>query len=237
MLKIAICDDDVEFTCKMEKIIRQTACENGFQLEIDVYSDGSKLIEKNKVNPYDVIFLDIKMQKMDGLKIARLIRETNELVYLIFVTNHSEYAIEAYEVQPFRFLLKPIDEEVVKTCFLKACDKISSGLLYFEYKFNKVYHKIPIKDIVYFQSHKRVIQIHLVDGSVEFYYDKLGVVEEKIKQYKVKFLRIHRSFLVNARYIRKKEYDKVVLSNGTEHFISEDRRKELNMQYGLGRRG
>jgi len=40
----------------MEKIIRQTACENGFQLEMDVYSDGSKLIEKNKVNPYDVIF-------------------------------------------------------------------------------------------------------------------------------------------------------------------------------------
>lgn len=150
MLKIAICDDDVEFTCKMEKIIRQTACENGFQLEMDVYSDGFKLIEKNKVNPYDVIFLDIKMKKMDGLKIARAIRETNELVYLIFVTSHSEYAIEAYEVQPFRFLLKPIDVEIVKTCFLKACDKISSELSYFEYKFNKVYHKIPIKDIVYF---------------------------------------------------------------------------------------
>lgn len=236
MLKIAICDDDMECTCKMKKMISKTASENGLQLDMDVCSDGSTLIEKNKVVPYDVIFLEIKMKKMDGLKIARAIRESNESAYLIFVTRHSEYAIEAYEVQPFRFLLKPIDEEVVKACFLKACEKLGSGLSYFEYKFNKVYYKVPIKDIVYFQSHKRVIQIHLADGSVEFYYDKLGVVEEKMKQCKADFWRIHRSFLVNARYIRKKEYDKVVLSNGMEHLISEDRRKEINRQYGLGRR-
>lgn len=231
MLKIAICDEDIKCTSKMKKIIERTACENGIEIEIDVCFEGSVLIENNKRVPYDVIFLDVEMEKMNGLEIAKLIRKSNELAYLIFVSSHSEYAIAAYEVQPFRFIVKPIEEELVKTCFLKAYAKISNVLSYFEYKFKKVYYKIPIKDIVYFESNKRVINIHLVDGSTQFYYDKLDVIEEKMRQYKVDFWRIHRSFLVNARYIRKKTYDKVVLADGMEHLISEDRRKMLNMQY------
>ena len=82
MLKIAICDDDIKFTSKMDTIIRNVARENGIQIEIDVYFDGLALMESMNDNRvlYDILFLDIEMEKMDGLETARLIRESNELV-------------------------------------------------------------------------------------------------------------------------------------------------------------
>lgn len=103
MLKIAICDDDIKFTVRMENILRDAAHEKGIQIRIDTYLDGVALIENmnNSGCQYDIMFMDIVMKRMNGLETARLIRKFNEFVYLIFVTNYQEYAIEAYEVQPF----------------------------------------------------------------------------------------------------------------------------------------
>lgn len=233
MLKIAICDDDTKFTVRMENILRDVAYEKGFQIGIDTYLNGVALIENmnNSGCQYEIIFMDIVMKRMNGLETARLIRKFNEFVYVIFVTSHQEYAIEAYEVQPFRFILKPIDEEVVKKSFLQAYEKIRGSSFCFEYKFNKVCHRILIKDIMFFESNKRVVKIHLANGSVRSYYDTLNRVEQNMKQFKVNFLRIHKSLFINAKYIREKTYDRVTLTDGTVHFIGESRRKNINMQY------
>lgn len=233
LIKIGICDDDVNFTTKLESMIYEIARENGIKVDVDVFFDGLPLLDNvmNSNVRYDMLFLDIEMKHLDGLKTASKIRELDELVYLIYITNYESYAIEAYEVRPFQFVLKPIEKETIQKYFLIIYEKICSGDMYFIYKYQKAYCKELFHNIMYFESDKRKVNIHLANGRIQSYYDKLSSIEEQLELRKVNFWRIHRSLLVNERYIRKKAYDHIVLHNGTVFYISEDRRKELNEQY------
>lgn len=233
MINLAICDDEIEFCDKLENLLIEIAKQENIQIDIDIYLSGSKLLNKIQTEQacYDMIFLDIEMEGMNGLEIAKEIRKQDQITMLIYVTSHQSYAIEAYEVQPFRFLLKPVDKATLNRCFMKAYEKITAGDFYFQYKFQKNYYKVLVSDILYFESDLRVIWIHLKDGSVRKLYDKLNNIEKHMKDEKVDFFRLHKSFLVNSRYIIRKAYDHVELTDGTMIDISEDRRKEINRLY------
>ena len=167
------------------------------------------------------------MKSMDGIAVARKIREADEIVLIIYVTSHTSYAIDAYEVQPFQFLVKPLKSEAFQKYFVKAYKKIISRDSYFRYKYGKDTYKILVKDILYFQSKRRVVFIHRIDGSVVKYYEKLNVLETKFKMSKIDFWRIHQSYMVNTMYVVRKSYDQIELINGEVFFISEDRRKDI----------
>lgn len=233
MIKVAICDDEIQYTNQIETIVKSSARTHGIKIEIDVFYDGLHLIEhiNRQEIRYDIIFLDIEMKDLDGLECARLIRKMDEIALLIYVTSHKSYAIEAYEVHPFQFVVKPIEEDVITRYFMKAYEKIGSEAFYFNYKYGKDYYKVLVNDIMYFESKKRLIQINFRDGREGKFYGKLSEVEEQIDGAKVDFWRIHQSYLVNVRHIIRKAYDSVELSDGTVLYISEDRRQEINKQY------
>lgn len=233
MINIAICDDKVEFSNKLEEILSDIIKEENIQADIDIFQSGNELLNKLQTdkNYYDIIFLDIEMKGMDGLETAKEIRREDEITTLIYVTSHKSYAIEAYEVQPFRFLVKPIQREILYDCFIKAYNKIMAGNFYFQYKYEKTYYKILVSDILYFESEKRIIRIHLKDGSIRKFYDQLNNIEKQMKKGKADFYRLHKSILVNSRYIKKKAYDYVELMNGNQLEISEERRKAINKLY------
>lgn len=233
MINIAICDDKVEFSSKLEMLLIDIVKEEKIQADIDVYQSGNELLHKLQKDKcyYDMIFLDIEMKGMDGLETAKEIRKQDEITTLIYVTSHKSYAIEAYEVQPFRFLVKPINQDTFYECFRKAYEKIIAGEFYFQYKYEKVYYKVLVSDILYFESEKRVIRIYLKNGTVGKFYDKLNNIEKQMKNGKVDFYRLHKSILVNSRYITKKAHDHVELINGIKLEISGTRRKEISKLY------
>ncbi|MGB8454871.1 MAG: LytTR family DNA-binding domain-containing protein [Anaerocolumna sp.] len=233
MLNIVVCDDDIRFTGKFERMLYAIAEQENITADIEVLWNGAELINNicNEKKCYDLIFLDIEMKGMDGLEVARKIREIDEVALLIYVTNYKSYAIEAYEVQPFQFIVKPVTINFLYKYFKKAYEKIISGAFYFEYKYEKFYCKILVNEIMYFESKKRVIYIHIFEKMVQKFYDKLNNVEERLKNEKVDFWRIHQSYLVNTRYIRRKSYDEIELVNGKILYISEDRRKEVSEFY------
>lgn len=220
-------------TSRLEKILEDYTQQLGVHIEIDIFFDGKELIQHiEQQNPnYDLIFLDIEMEQMDGMETAQRIRENDKIVLLIFVTSHTNYAIEAYTVHPFQFMVKPFDETKAISYFQQAYEVITSGGFYYEYKYNKIYHRILVNDIMYFESAKRIISIYLKDGTKKQYYDKMKSVQEKLQESKADFWRIHQSVLVNARYVVRKAFDYVELVDGTVLHISEDRRKELNARY------
>jgi len=233
MLTIAVCDDDVKFTGQLEKMLMTLAEQKCIQVEIDVFWDGSELVhsicEENQ--RYDLIFLDFEMREMDGLSAAKKIRKKDEITLLIYVTSHKSFAIKAYEVQPFQFMVKPVSYTKLGQYFMKAYQKIIAGDFRFQFKYGKNFFTVLVNDIVYFKSEKRIIYIYLNNGERHKYYDKLDNVEEQLKNEKVDFWRIHQSYFVNTRYIIRKSYDQIELSDHKVLFISEDRRKKISEQY------
>lgn len=233
MINVAVCDDEVSEIEKLEGILESISEKHGIHMEMEDFICGEKLLERIKTSNirYDLIFLDIEMKHLDGLDTAKQIRELDEQVYLIYVTGFESYALKAYEVHPYHFILKPVSVKTIEKCFLKVCENISLDACYYEYQYKKEYYKLPISDIMLFESDKRRINIYLADGSVYTYYDRLSLIEEKMKNRTVDFWRIHQSYLVHAKYIRHKAFDYVVLTNGRQLYISEKRRKEINEQY------
>lgn len=231
MINVAICDDDVATTGKLETMLREIAGKNFVQMETEIFWDGRRLEKAIENGAYfDIVFLDIEMGQEDGITVARRIRETDKSVLIVYVTSHESYMQESFEVRPFRFLVKPVGEERMEACFRAAYEEISSNDSYFRYNYQRLSHKVLIRDILYFESNRRKIYI-MTEKEKLVFYGKLNEIEESLKESKAAFLRIHQSFLVNYRHVDGIGYDFVVMDNGKRISISEDRRKQISEEY------
>lgn len=231
MLSIAICDDDIQTTGKMESIIQKMAKQNLVNIETEVFWDGKSLVEAiiNK-NNFDLIYLDIEMDKEDGISAAKKIREYDKNVLIIYVTSHENHMKESFSVHPFQFLVKPVNEKLMETCFKAAIDDINDADFYFRYSYKRVNYKVPVRDILYFESNRRKILI-VTQKDIYELYGKLNEIESSLESCKISFLRVHQSFLVNYKHVDGLAYIFVIMDNGKKISISEDRRKVISEQY------
>lgn len=231
MISIAVCDDDRNFADKMRDHLTVTSSSRKISSQIQLFYDGQDLVKSVKSGTrFDIIFLDIEMNFVDGLKAAEEIRKIDKIALIIYISSHSQYAIEAYRVRPFRFLVKPLELKQLEKCFAEAIDEIVVDDAYFRYVDGKQSVKIPLKEIVYFESDLRNVKIVLGD-EVRIYREKLSHVEDVLTQAKVEFWRIHQSFLVNRRHVSQTKYSEVKMSNGVVLPISEARRNHIRQQY------
>lgn len=232
MLSIGICDDDIEMTGKLEKIIENISASKLLHCNIDIFYDGCTLKDyMNQGNRYDIIYLDIEMREMDGIEVAKFIRMLDDDVLLIYVSSYESYLIDLFEVEPFRFIKKPINESVFEEIFFKAYQKIIQRCAYFEYRYNKMDYKIRVKDILYFESKGRIVRVFLKSAEDRKFYGKLDEVEKALSSGKIPFLRIHQSFLVNFNHISSMSFTKVLIDKDIELHISEERQRKIRTNY------
>lgn len=231
MLNIAVCDDDIQITGGMEMMIEKIAKKNFIDSDIEVFWNGETLVDAIvNGNKFDIIYLDIEMAREDGISAAKRIRKIDKNVLIIYVTSYENHMKESFAVRPFQFLVKPVNEEQMAQCFKAAYEEINSGDFYFRYSFQRVNHKVPIRDILYFESRKRKVFIITQDETFELY-GKISDIEKSLKACKSSFLRVHQSFLVNYKHVKGLAYDFVIMDNGKKISISEDRRKMISEQY------
>lgn len=232
MLRVAVCDDDTHFAVGLEEMVRREAAETGISVDTEAYSDGDMLVaDIEKGYRYDLIFLDIEMGRVDGINAARQMRQMDQSALLIYVSNYEKYLKELFEVEPFRFLSKPVDGVKFRKYFRDACIRIGKTEAYYRFSFNKEIRKVAVRDIVYFESRNRVVHIFMSNGSTERFYGRLNNVEKELAEGHHEFLRIHQSYLVNYNYIERMNFSEVIVlvGNGKEKSlrISEDREKAV----------
>lgn len=232
MIRIAICDDEEIIVSQIEEMIMDVcSCEN-ISTNVDVFYSGESLVKAALSDTsYDLIYLDIQMKGENGITAAKEIRQIDENVLFVFVSGYDKYLMELFQLDVFSFLKKPIDEKHFTEIFLKANRKICDKNYYFIYRYKNAEYKIACKDILYFESSDRKIQINLRNGKSEWFYGKLSDVEAEMAAGKIPFLRLHQSYLVNYHQIKSRTKTSMTLHNEVSLPISEDRQKSFAKAY------
>ena len=224
MKTIVVCDDVEIERLLLKEILCQYFEEINEEVSIVEYDSGETLIadvEEGYV-AMDLLFLDIYMKKLNGMETARKLRQIQCKVPIIFLTASPDYAIESYEVQASGYLLKSFSEEKLMKLLnriLKTDMKRRVAI-----KNRRQYRYPCTDDIMYIDSDKHNVTLHLSDGSEIITVDKLGEIEKRINE--KRFLRYHQSYLVNMDYIKDVE-DDFIMEDGTLVPIRVRGRKEI----------
>ena len=192
-----------------------------------MFYSGEDLCLSLKENIYfDIIFLDIELKLMTGIDVGKRIREVflNETTQLIYISGKESYAMELFQVRPLYFLIKPITYKKIETVLLTAFRLIQKGNQVFEYQSSHITSKVQIKNILYFESCNRKVNI-VTENNQDCFYDTLNNVSEILKKFN--FLLIHKSYLVNYNHVIKFEYHQVTMINNIILPISQPKRKGI----------
>lgn len=227
MIRISVCEEVPAVCSELENIILNFQKDTNEQLTIEVFYSGKDLIEyiKNE-NTFDLIFLGIELDKINGVEVGRFIRSDLEdyITKIIYISSENIYDRELFDVQPLDFLSKPIDiEEVIKDIKL-AIKTYEKENKMFSYKIGHSNCKIPIKEIIYFESIRREIKLVSIKETLYFY----GTMDDLIKQLsKKRFILPHRSYFVNYDKVFSIRKDEIMLCNGDVIPLSRLRIKEI----------
>ena len=234
MLHIAICDDEKNF-CEIEKkTISEYMVKNNHPCDFSIFQSGMELLEQgDSIAGFNIIFLDVIMDEMDGMETAKQIRKITEDAYLVFVTAVIRHSLEGYKVDAIRYLLKDDRDfeqtmfECLDAIFYKMSKKTEKCKI--EFKSGKVVYDAD--DILYIESRLHKVIVHSMKDGEEAYSmrGRLEDVEELLKE--KCFCRIHQSFLVNLKYVKDIVGDKVMLENGEELNISRSKYKKTKKEW------
>lgn len=227
MIRIAICEDEVSQQIQIKQFLDKIL--NNIEYEILMFNCGEELIN-NYPKDIDIFLLDIQMDKINGMDVARKIRKIDKnSVEIIFTTSVVEYIQEGYEVRAYRYLLKPIKFEELKKHILACIEEIQNKkdqYLIIEGK-GEIY-KIDINNITYVEVQKKDMIVHTVERDYEVKMS-LEKIEKELSNYK--FFRCHKSFLVNLNYIENIKQYVAILENGAEVSVSRHRFKEFKAEF------
>ena len=225
MTHIAICDDEDALIGELRESLERYAAETGKEFSYFTWHDGEELLRAYQTD-YDLIFMDIKMEKLDGLKTAEQIRRMDSTVGLIFLTSLKQYVWKGYEYGAVNYLLKPVKYSVLKIeldrYFARYRGK-DEPCLHFAGDGGK--YKIPYKDIRYAETDRRNVLLH--------FQDRAQVVYKNMKEVSAllcaspQFARCHQSFVVNLNFIKGIEGLEAILTTGERIPISQPRRKDF----------
>lgn len=236
MFRIAICDDESLFAEELKELLSGYMMEKGLVFEIDIYGSGEALIELGiEVIKYTAVFLDINMEKIDGIKAAEKIREVSREVFIVFVTAFVNYSLEGYRLDVMRYLLKGnVDfPSMVNECVDALVDKLSYSVTKREFDFKEGKREISLERLLYVESNLHKLEFHVMEDDLKIYtmYETLNALESKLVA--KDFVRIHQSYLVNIKYIKNVVRYKVVLTNGIELVIPKARYTYVKEQFIL----
>jgi DNA-binding LytR/AlgR family response regulator len=227
MLRIAICDDEEIICRQLEDMLFEIGNRINQEIETEIFYSGEELYRfLFRGSRYDIIFLDIELNQINGVEVGRRIRDElkDELTQIVYISCNEGYAMELFDVRPLNFIIKPLNKEKMQSVLTKAVKLLDRENNFFEYKNGNVTFNIPLREILYFESCGRKVNM-VLENEIKTFYGKLSFVEEKINS--CDFIMIHKSYLINFNYCIEYNYEYVKMSNQEVLAISQNNRKAV----------
>ena len=227
MINIGICDDDTSVGWKLEEAILNFQSQTTEQLNTEVFFSGEELVDniKNGVS-FDLLFLDIELGSVNGIDIGHMLRDEMEdhITKIIYITSKNGYEKQLFDVQPFHFLSKPLESAKVHKDLSLVIKILGKDNDIYTFKIGYETHRISIKEILYFECDRRLVKLVSLKETFHFY-AKINAIEQSLAKYR--FMRPHRSYLINYNHITKIRASEINMSNGDIIYISRDKIKEI----------
>lgn len=227
MIRIAICDDNIDLANSIENDINSAM---GEELSCDVFYSGTELITllERGEKPYHIYLLDIEMPQLNGIEAASLIRKSDQDALILFLTGHKEYVYDVFEVLPFRFLKKTAAFDELRRAIDDALDHIRlAGQIYF-FQIGRETYQLHYREIISMEGSGRKVIIRTARQDYEPYGKITDIIEQLDKNC---FCRTHASYIVNMNYIHSVKNTEIILQDGTHLPISKKYRNEVKQAH------
>ena len=197
MVRFILCDDDKKQLELLQNFTQKWAKEHGLELELLAFSSAINLLQQYIPRHEDILVLDIIMPEMNGLELARKLRQANSDFSLIFLTSSRDFALSAYEVHPYGYLLKPTSYEDYSQLLDSLYQKLAQYIIV---KSGNETCSISIDELAWVEAVNRLVVFNLANGKKLEVRDTFNNITLKLGAYSC-FFKTHRSYIVNFKYV------------------------------------
>lgn len=209
--RVAIIDDsrtDAEFA---QELLLRWARERGLAVRAEVFSSAERFLfryEEDKT--FDILLLDVEMDRMDGVTLAKRVRADNEAVQIVFITGYSDYIAEGYEVSALHYLMKPVQSGKLFAVLDRALEKRRQSERCLNLTLSGEMIRIPLHDLRYLEVRQNYVTLHARQD-----YTVKRTLSDFAQELDARFFRVSRSMIVNLSHIRRVTKSEVFLADGT----------------------
>lgn len=228
-IRIAICDDEQDVVELLKRNLTKYQFPDNYKTEFYYFYNGEALLESSL--KYDLVFLDIEMDGIDGIRAGKLIRQKDRAVRIVFVTSHQEYAITSYIAHPFDFATKPISAERIQSILDEFISYLSdtvrpSNVVEFKGIDGSLF--LELESIIAFEytGNRRLIvftenQEYVIRGGISEIFQLINSEN---------FTSPHKSFIINMDYVKSLSDYNLRMTNGMEIPVAQKKLKEFRKE-------
>lgn len=229
MYRVALCEDETIFSVELEKICCTILDKLMIEYEITLFDSSKAFICAFSIEQkrFDLMLLDIIMGDPNGMELARMIRQEDTKVAIIFVTSNRDYALQGYDVQALHYLMKPVDKEILERLIASDYkDRFQTSFVVF--KTGTIKRRIAMKDIISLETAGRKVTVTL-SGETVSYSGKLTELLDQLP--KDQFVRCHQAFALNVRNILELNHNEAITVNGKSIPVSRTFTKDVQRAF------
>lgn len=225
MIRIAVCDDMQEVVREINGYLLEYQEQNDLKFGVSDFFTAEDLWKFLETNHCDLIFLDIELDKMNGIELGNKIRKelNDQDIKIIIISAMEGYYKQLFDIQPLNFLLKPIDKIKLFEMLDLTVRLIDEKNHIFVFKNKDGLHRLKVKDILFFESYKHNFKVVTLNNSYEFRSTSTEIMDQLSG---LGFIQIHRSYIVNYDQIKKITPEELIMFNDAVISIPREKRKE-----------
>lgn len=233
MVRIAIVDDEENMLAAVRECIEKSVSP---QDEVKIYSFARAedfLTELEQGCKFNILFSDIGLSQMSGMELGKIIHDRKVKIFLVFLTSHSEYAVESYEIEAYQYILKEYMSSRLPNVLHQILDKIKRESKQYVLVGTAIHKdKLYYRDIIYIckKKGKKYVQYITGDG---VYNERLTLEQVQGELKSAEFIIIERGYIINIKHIARMRGNEILMDNNDNLVISRARFKEVKEKINL----